>query len=105
MKLSKGYNEIEIDNQWVVPYNPLLSKMFNSHINIEWCHLVFSIKYICKYINKGSDQAVFAVQGKQEKQEKQRACRFMETINNLPFAQKVNTTSEKTLNIVNSKQC
>lgn len=51
--------EIEIDNSWVVPYNPLLSKMFQAHINVEWCHSVKSIKYICKYVNKGSDQAVF----------------------------------------------
>jgi hypothetical protein len=44
---------------WIVPYNPVLSKMFQAHINVEWCHSMKSIKYICKYINKGSDQAVF----------------------------------------------
>jgi hypothetical protein len=57
-----GAHEIEIDNRWVVPYNPLLAKMFQAHINVEWCHSVKSIKYICKYINKGSDQAVFELQ-------------------------------------------
>jgi hypothetical protein len=54
--------EIEVDNRWIVPYNPVPSKMFQAHINVEWCHSVKSIKYICKYINKGSDQAVFQLQ-------------------------------------------
>lgn len=40
--------DIEIDNRWVVPYSPLLSKMFNAHINVEAVHSVKSIKYICK---------------------------------------------------------
>jgi len=63
--LKKGTRDIEVDNRWIVPYNPLLSKMFQAHINVEWCHSVKSIKYICKYINKGSDQAVFEVFGNQ----------------------------------------
>jgi hypothetical protein len=53
--------EIEIDNKWIVPYTPLLSKMFKAHINVEYCNSVKSIKYICKYVNKGSDMAVFGL--------------------------------------------
>lgn len=53
--------DIEVDNRWVVPYSPLLSKTFKAHINVEFCHSVKSIKYICKYVNKGSDMAVFGV--------------------------------------------
>ncbi|KAL8616749.1 hypothetical protein ACOMHN_017786 [Nucella lapillus] len=54
---------IKIDNRWVVPYCRLQSRIFNSHINVEYCNSVKSIKYICKYVNKGSDQAIFSVQG------------------------------------------
>ncbi|KIH67100.1 hypothetical protein ANCDUO_02572, partial [Ancylostoma duodenale] len=54
--------EIEVDNRWVVPYSPLLSKMFEAHINVEYCNSGKSIKYICKYVNKGSDMAVFRLE-------------------------------------------
>ena len=35
----------EIDNGWIVPYCPLLSKTFNAHINVEYCNSVKAIKY------------------------------------------------------------
>lgn len=54
--------ETVIDNRWVVPYNPVLSRTFGAHINVEMCNSVKSIKYICKYVNKGSDQAAFALE-------------------------------------------
>ncbi|GFS96145.1 ATP-dependent DNA helicase [Trichonephila clavipes] len=53
--------DIEVDNHWIVPYSPLLSNTFKAHINVEYCNSVKSIKYICKYVNKGSDMAVFGV--------------------------------------------
>ena len=55
---------IEVDNQWVIPYSPLLSKTFNAHINVEYCNSVKAIKYICKYVPKGSNMAVFGLQSK-----------------------------------------
>lgn len=56
---------VDIDNRWIVPYSPLLSKMFDAHINVEYCNSVKSIKYICKYVNKGSDMAVFGLENHQ----------------------------------------
>ncbi|XP_073955775.1 uncharacterized protein isoform X1 [Choristoneura fumiferana] len=53
--------DFHVDNRWIVPYSPILSKTFEAHINVEFCNSVKSIKYICKYVNKGSDMAVFAV--------------------------------------------
>ena len=40
------------DNSWIVPYSPILSKLFDAHINVESCDSLRAIKYICKYINK-----------------------------------------------------
>ncbi|GBM23565.1 hypothetical protein AVEN_122858-1, partial [Araneus ventricosus] len=51
--------EVSVDNTWIVPYCPLLTKIFNAHINVEYCNSVKSIKYVCKYVNKGSDIAMF----------------------------------------------
>ncbi|GFT67747.1 ATP-dependent DNA helicase [Trichonephila clavipes] len=59
----KGNN---VDNRWVVPYNPVLSRTFNAHTNVEFCNSVKSIKYICKYVNKGTDQAIFSVEDQDE---------------------------------------
>ncbi|XP_063974291.1 uncharacterized protein LOC135160997 [Diachasmimorpha longicaudata] len=59
MRLQNYPNQVELDNQWVGPYSPLLSKTYAAHINVELCSSVKSIKYICKYLNKGSDMAIF----------------------------------------------
>ncbi|KAL7302634.1 hypothetical protein TKK_0004696 [Trichogramma kaykai] len=54
--------DFEVDNRWIVPYSPLLSKTFKAHINFEYCNSVKSIKYIFKYVTKGSDMAVFGIE-------------------------------------------
>ncbi|KAK4510430.1 uncharacterized protein ATC70_012169 [Mucor velutinosus] len=50
------YRDFHMTNEWVVPYNPYLSKKYNAHVNVEVCGSVQAIKYINKYIYKGSDQ-------------------------------------------------
>lgn len=55
VKIGNAYREIGIDNKCIVPYCPLLSRIFQAHINVEYCNSVKSIKYICKYVNQGSD--------------------------------------------------
>jgi hypothetical protein len=51
----KNGQMIVIDNQWVVPYNPCLSKKYNAHINVEVCANVQAIKYLYKYLTKGNE--------------------------------------------------
>ena len=58
-----------VDNRWVVPYCPLLSKTFEAHINVEFCHHIAVIKYVCKYLFKGADQAMMGLQDEERNDE------------------------------------
>ena len=48
--------EVTMDNRWVVPFNPVLLAKYNAHINVEVCAAIEAVKYIHKYIYKGSDK-------------------------------------------------
>nr|XP_051229452.1 uncharacterized protein LOC127347285 [Lolium perenne] len=50
----------ELDNRWVVPYNPFLLMRYNCHINVEACSSIKAVKYLFKYIYKGHDRTSFA---------------------------------------------
>jgi hypothetical protein len=50
-----------IDNRWVVPYNRYLLIKYQTHINVEVCTTVKSVKYIYKYIYKGYDCATTTI--------------------------------------------
>lgn len=52
---------VEVDNRWVVPYNPFLAAKYNSHINVEIANSVATVKYIHKYIFKGPDRAAVRI--------------------------------------------
>lgn len=68
-----------IDNRNIVPYSPFLCRIFNAHINIEYCHSIKAIKYICKYINKGSDQATVSIENPNDEIEKYLNGRYIST--------------------------
>jgi hypothetical protein len=56
---------VELDNRWVVPYNPGLLMRYNCHINVEICSSIKAVKYLFKYVYKGHDQASFSVNADQ----------------------------------------
>ena len=49
------------DNRWVVPYNPFLTRLLKTHINVEVCITVKTVKYIHKYIYKRHDKATLQI--------------------------------------------
>ncbi|XP_073042800.1 uncharacterized protein [Primulina eburnea] len=51
----------QLDNSWVVPFNPYLLAKFNCHINVEICSTIQAIKYIYKYIYKGHDKILYTL--------------------------------------------
>ncbi|XP_058767228.1 uncharacterized protein LOC131640871 [Vicia villosa] len=56
-------NDIIFHSGHVVPHNPSLLLKYEAHINMEWCNQNTSIKYLFKYIKKGSDRISAIIQG------------------------------------------
>lgn len=54
--------DILMDNSWIVPYNPYLTRKYNAHINVEVCASLMAVKYIHKYIYKGDDRTTLQLQ-------------------------------------------
>ncbi|XP_072077968.1 uncharacterized protein [Arachis hypogaea] len=52
---------VDVDNQFVVPYNPVILMKYRAHINLEFCNKSNVIKYLFKYINKGLDHVTASI--------------------------------------------
>ena len=53
---------VEVDNWWIVLYNPNLSSKYNCHINVESVATFKTLKYYFKCIHKGPDCATLQCQ-------------------------------------------
>ena len=73
------YESSDVNNRWIVPYLPILSKTFQAHINVEYCNSLEAIKYICKYMCKGNDMADFAPQNPNDEIEQYQTGRYIST--------------------------
>ncbi|XP_074318033.1 uncharacterized protein LOC141654817 [Silene latifolia] len=56
----------ELDNKWVIPYNPYLLALFDCHLNVEVCSTMHAVKYLYKYIYEGHDKISFSVTDAEE---------------------------------------
>jgi hypothetical protein len=72
-----GSERFMFDNRWVVPHNPYLTKKYKAHINVEITGGVRAIKYLAKYVYKGSDRATLAVPGQHDEIEMTLQGRFI----------------------------
>lgn len=59
--LKRGIRDFVVDNRNVVPYNAYLLQRFECHINVELCQSLKAIKYLNKYVYKGSTKSLAAV--------------------------------------------
>ena len=61
-KQIKG-RSVTLYNRHVVPYSPYLSRKYNAHINVEVCGSIRAVKYIHKYVYKGTNRITVGVSG------------------------------------------
>ena len=60
--------KVKVDNLWIVPHCRELLRMFDCHINFEFClSRVGSIKYLFKYVCKGSDRVTIELSREKKK--------------------------------------
>lgn len=60
-QVSNGGHKRVVTNAYVVPYSPYLCLRYGMHINVEVCVSVKGVKYLFKYVFKGSDRQLVAV--------------------------------------------
>ncbi|XP_074296946.1 uncharacterized protein LOC141627611 [Silene latifolia] len=51
----------QLDNRWVIPYNPYLLDLLDCHLNVEVCSTIQAVKYLYKYVYKGHDKISFNI--------------------------------------------
>ena len=77
VEVYKNNKKITVDNSWVIPYNPLLSLLFDCHINVEIVHSIGSVKYLVKYQSKGPDRSIVKMGESVDEVESFLNCRYL----------------------------
>ena len=68
MRISRAQRIFTLENSWVVPHSPMLLRMFAGYINVELCvPRVGGIKYIFKYVCKGSHRVTMEIIAENER--------------------------------------
>ena len=57
------WQDVLIENQWVVPYNPYLLRKYDCHICVDVVNASSCVKYLFKYVTKGADMATARIAG------------------------------------------
>ena len=86
--------------------NKLLCKILKAHINVDYCSSVKAIKYITKYINKGSDMATFAIGegGRDEIKNYQTGCYILKRVFGLEIPQQYPTVVNLAVHLENGQR-
>ncbi|XP_074346664.1 uncharacterized protein LOC141685467 [Apium graveolens] len=71
---------INLDNQYVVPYNRDLLLRFQCHINLEICNSSRSLKYLFNYCLKGHDTATILLKKKSNKSGSEQTARSVKNL-------------------------
>ena len=77
-----------LDNSWVVPHSPDFLRKFRTHMNVELrISRVGSIKYLFKYVFKGSDRVTVEIVGAPKNEQNGNTSEGVPTIDEIPHYQ------------------
>lgn len=71
------WRDVQISNQWIVPYNAYLLLKYNCHVCCDAVSSTSCVKYLFKYVTKGADMAKARIAGIDSEIEQYRTTRYI----------------------------